>query len=104
MKKGKDFIFDIDWQGTEQVKKILKKDIVTVFIMPPSLEELEDRLRNREEKNFEFIKKRMMMAKEEINHWKDYNYILVNNEIENSFRSINQIIKIEREKRYNKFN
>ena len=102
--KGKDFIFDIDWQGTEQVKKILKKDIVTVFIMPPSLEELEDRLRNREEKNFEFIKKRMMMAKEEINHWKDYNYILVNNEIENSFRSINQIIKIEREKRYNIFN
>jgi guanylate kinase len=96
---GKDYLFDIDWQGTEQVKKIMPSDIVPVFILPPSIEHLEDRLKKREEKNKEVVEQRMKMAKGEITHWKDYKYIVVNEDIENCFKQINQIIKIERDLR-----
>jgi guanylate kinase len=97
--KGKDYLFDIDWQGTEQVKKIMPSDIVPIFILPPSIEHLEDRLKKREERNKELIQQRMKMAKGEITHWKDYKYIVVNEDIDNSFNQINQIIKIERDLR-----
>ena len=97
--KGKDYLFDIDWQGTEQVKKIMPSDIVPVFILPPSIEHLEDRLKKREERNKELIEQRMKMAKGEITHWKDYKYIVVNEDIDNCFNQINQIIKIERDLR-----
>ena len=97
--KGKDYLFDIDWQGTEQVKKILPSDIVPIFILPPSIEHLEDRLKKREERNKELIEQRMKMAKGEITHWKDYKYIVVNEDIDNCFNQINQIIKIERDLR-----
>ena len=97
--QGKDYLFDIDWQGTEQVKKIMPLDIVPVFILPPSIIDLENRLKKREEKNKELVDQRMKMAKDEINHWKDYKYIVVNKEVENCFEQINKIIKIERELR-----
>ena len=97
--KGKDYLFDIDWQGTEQVKKIMPSDIVPIFILPPSIEHLEDRLKKREERNKELIEQRMKMAKREITHWKDYKYIVVNEDIDNCFNQINQIIKIERDLR-----
>ena len=97
--KGKDYLFDIDWQGTEQVKKIMPSDIVPIFILPPSIDHLEDRLKKREERNKELIEQRMKMAKGEITHWKDYKYIVVNEDIDNCFNQINQIIKIERDLR-----
>ena len=97
--KGKDYLFDIDWQGTEQVKKIMPSDIVPIFILPPSIEHLKDRLKKREERNKELIEQRMKMAKGEITHWKDYKYIVVNEDIDNCFNQINQIIKIERDLR-----
>ena len=97
--KGNDYLFDIDWQGTEQVKKIMPSDIVPVFILPPSISHLESRLKKREEQNKELINQRMKMAKDEIKHWKDYKYIVVNKEVENCFEQINKIIKIERELR-----
>ena len=97
--QGKDYIFDIDWQGTEQVKKIMPLDIVPIFILPPSINDLENRLKKREEKNKELIDQRMKMAKDEINHWKDYKYIVVNKDVENCFEQITKIIKIERELR-----
>ena len=97
--KGKDYLFDIDWQGKEQVKKIMPSDIVPIFILPPSIEHLEDRLKKREERNKELIEQRMKMAKGEITHWKDYKYIVVNEDIDNCFNQINQIIKIERDLR-----
>jgi len=97
--KGKDYLFDIDWQGTEQVKKIMPSDIVPIFILPPSIEHLEDRLKKREERNKELIEQRMKMAKGEITHWKDYKYIVVNEDIDNCFNQINKIIKIERDLR-----
>ena len=97
--KGVDYLFDIDWQGTEQVKKLMPLDIVPIFILPPSIEHLEDRLKKREEQNQELVKQRMKMAKGEITHWKDYKYIVVNEDIENCFSQINLIIKIERDLR-----
>ncbi|CAO6131650.1 Gmk Guanylate kinase [Candidatus Pelagibacterales bacterium] len=97
--KGNDYLFDIDWQGTEQVKKIMPSDIVPVFILPPSIGDLESRLKKREEQNKELINQRMKMAKDEIKHWKDYKYIVVNKDVENCFEQINKIIKIERELR-----
>jgi guanylate kinase len=101
--QGKDYLFDIDWQGTEQVKQIMPLDIVPVFILPPSINDLEKRLKKREEKNKELVDQRMKMAKDEINHWKDYKYIVVNKEVENCFEQITKIIRIERELR-SKFN
>ena len=97
--KGIDYLFDIDWQGTEQVKKIMPSDIVSVFILPPSIDDLESRLIKREEKNKELINQRMKMAKDEIKHWKDYKYIVVNKDVEKCFEQITKIIKIERELR-----
>lgn len=97
--KGIDYLFDIDWQGTEQVKKIMPLDIVSVFILPPSIYDLESRLKKREEKNKKLINQRMKMAKDEIKHWKDYKYIVVNKDVENCFDQITKIIKIERELR-----
>lgn len=97
--KGIDYLFDIDWQGTEQVKKIMPADIVSVFILPPSINDLESRLKKRDEKNKELINQRMKMAKDEIKHWKDYKYIVVNKDVENCFEQITKIIKIERELR-----
>ena len=97
--KGIDYLFDIDWQGTEQVKKIMPADIVSVFILPPSIDDLESRLKKREEQNKQLINQRMKMAKDEIKHWKDYKYIVVNKDVENCFEQITKIIKIERELR-----
>ena len=97
--QGKDYLFDIDWQGTEQVKNIMPLDIVPIFILPPSINDLENRLKKREEKNKELIDQRMKMAKDEINHWKDYKYIVVNKVVENCFEQITKIVKIERELR-----
>jgi guanylate kinase len=97
--KGIDYLFDIDWQGTKQVKKIMPSDIVSVFILPPSIDDLESRLKKREEQNKELINQRMKMAKDEIKHWKDYKYIVVNKDVENCFEQITEIIKIERELR-----
>jgi guanylate kinase len=74
-------------------------DIVPIFILPPSINDLENRLKKREEKNKELIDQRMKMAKDEINHWKDYKYIVVNKDVENCFEQITKIVKIERELR-----
>jgi guanylate kinase len=93
---GKDYLFDIDWQGAEQVKKVMPKDIVPVFILPPSINDLESRLKKREEKNIDIINLRMKMAKHEITHWKDYKYIVVNKDVDHCLEQINGIIKIER--------
>jgi guanylate kinase len=74
-------------------------DIVPIFILPPSINDLENRLKKREEKNKELIDQRMKMAKDEINHWKDYEYIVVNKDVENCFEQITKIVQIERKLR-----
>ena len=93
IKLGKNILLDIDWQGARQVKKKLPGDNITIFILPPSILELKRRLKKREHDN-SFINKRMSKAKREINHWNEYDYVLVNDNINECVNKIVDIIRI----------
>ena len=92
---GRDVLLDIDWQGTQQLKQV-DPDIVRVFILPPSMEELERRLRNRRTDNDEVIRRRMDRAATEISHWAEYDYVLINNDAEKCAELVLNILKAER--------
>ena len=91
IRQNKKIILDIDWQGARQIKKQLPKTTTTIFILPPSLEELKKRLTKRES-NKEFIKLRMSKAKKEITHWKEYDYVVVNKNLNKCVKEIVSII------------
>lgn len=91
LKKGKNILFDIDWQGARQIKKKFTKDLISIFILPPSLKELKRRLSKRE-KSKTFINKRMSKAKREIMHWGEYDYAVVNDNLKNCLSKIQNII------------
>ncbi len=93
---GKDVLFDIDWQGTEQLKKKCKKDVVSIFILPPTMQELESRLRNRGQDKEEVIQNRMSKASNEISHWDSYDYILINKDLDETIEKVHNILKAER--------
>lgn len=93
---GKDVLFDIDWQGTQQLYQESGNDVVRVFILPPSIKELEARLRHRGTDSDIVIEDRMARAKSEIGHWDGYDYVLINDDIENCFRKIQHILAAER--------
>ena len=97
---GKDVLFDIDWQGTQQLKKsALAPDVVTVFVLPPSAAELKARLERRAEDPPEVIRRRLENAAEEIPHWDEYDYVLVNRDLDKSFLRLRSILQAERLKR-----
>jgi guanylate kinase len=96
---GRDVLFDIDWQGTQQLYQEAGPDVVRVFILPPSIQELERRLRSRNTDSDDVIADRMARAKSEIGHWDSYDYVLVNDDIENCFAQVQQILTAERLKR-----
>lgn len=96
---GRDVIFDIDWQGTRQLSRVAKEDIVSVFILPPSWEELERRLRSRGQDTEESITKRLAKAADEIAHFDEYHYVIVNNALEDSIAKVQDILNAERTKR-----
>jgi guanylate kinase len=97
---GKDVLFDIDWQGTLQLKKsALARDVVTVFVLPPSAEELKARLERRAEDPADVIARRLRNAAEEIPHWNEYDYVLVNSDLNKSFMRLRSILQAERLKR-----
>lgn len=98
---GKDMIFNIEWQGAKQIKDIMLKKVVSIFILPPSLFELEQRLRNRKTDNEETIIRRLLSAKEEITHYNNYKYVVINNDFEECLDEIKSIVKAERLKRTN---
>ena len=98
--KGIDVIVDIDWQGTRQIAKELPKDIVKVFILPPSMKELENRLGNRASENKENFNKRMSEAKKEISHYKEYDFVIVNNDLQIAVDQIKLILFSERLRRH----
>ena len=98
--KGIDVIVDIDWQGTRQIAKELPKDIVKVFILPPSMKELENRLGNRASENKENFNKRMSEAKKEISHYKEYDFVIVNNDLQIAIDQIKLILFSERLRRH----
>ena len=96
--KGKNIVFDIDWQGTRQIKnKNLKYKVLTIFILPPSKSELLKRLLKREKKNMKTVKKRMKEFKKDLLKWKEYDYVVINDKLNQCYRKIMQIIKKENE-------
>ena len=96
LSKGKDVLFDIDWQGTKQLKKIKNLSLVTFFILPPNLKVLRERLLNRHQGQENLIEKRMDKFNEEMSHWDEYNYIVVNDNLDECYSSILNIIKHEK--------
>ena len=97
---GKDVLFDIDWQGTQQLMNESKNDLVKVFVLPPSVEELERRLKERKQDDDEIIQKRMLRASDEMSHYAEYDYILVNDDFNETIESIMAILYAERLKRH----
>ena len=95
---GRDVLFDIDWQGAQQLYQ-QEGDVVRVFILPPSIEELERRLRSRNTDNEAVIRDRMQRAASEISHWDGYDYVLINDEVEGCFAQVHKILQVERLKR-----
>jgi guanylate kinase len=96
---GRDVLFDIDWQGTQQLMENARNDLVTVFILPPSTRELERRLRARAQDPDDVVAKRMSHAPDEMSHWPEYDYVIVNHEIAASVASVQAILTAERLKR-----
>lgn len=96
---GQDVLFDIDWQGTQQLYQEAGNDVVRVFILPPSIEELESRLRSRGTDSDMVINDRMARAKSEIGHWDGYDYVLVNDDIDTCFAKVQSILAAERLRR-----
>ncbi|GJE73634.1 guanylate kinase [Methylorubrum suomiense] len=97
--QGRDMIFDIDYQGTRQVRQRLQEDVVTVFILPPSFSELRQRLERRAEDSPETIERRLANARNEMQRWSEYDYVIVNDDLDESFRSLQAILTAERLKR-----
>ena len=96
---GQHVLFDIDWQGTQQLREKAGKDVVSVFILPPSVADLEKRLHTRAQDSDEVIRGRMSRASHELSHWAEYDYIVVNHSIEEAFAEVQSILKAERLKR-----
>jgi len=99
LKAGRDVLFDIDWQGAQQLKQNAPKDMVSIFILPPSVDELERRLRARAQDSEDVIKRRMAGAANEISHWAEYDYVVINEDMETALAEIRAIVTAERLKR-----
>ena len=99
LKEGRDFLFDIDWQGTQQLKQKDEQDVVTVFILPPTLEALRQRLEGRGTDSEDVIDRRMDRARAEISHWAEYDYVVINDDVDACFVKVREILHAERMKR-----
>ena len=97
--QGKDLLFDIDWQGAQQLREKMGEDVVSVFILPPSKKELEKRLKNRGQDSDLVVKNRMNEASSEITHWAEYDYLIINDNLDQSVSDVLSILKAERMKR-----
>jgi guanylate kinase len=99
LKEGQDFLFDIDWQGTQQLYQKDQQDVVRVFILPPSIDELHRRLQGRATDSAEVINARMERARAEISHWDGYDYVIINDDVDVCFEKVRAILEAERMKR-----
>ena len=97
--EGRDVLFDIDWQGAQQVAEKAREDLVSVFILPPSTEELERRLHTRAQDSDDVVRARMAKAADEMSHWAEYDYIVVNEDVEASVAAVRSILEAERLRR-----
>ena len=99
LQAGRDVLFDIDWQGTQQLAQAMEEDLVRIFILPPSAEELRDRLIGRAQDSASTVAKRMARAADEISHWPEYDYVIVNDNLDVASAEIEAIIRAERLRR-----
>lgn len=103
LRNGNEILFDIDWQGARQIKeKFDQSSIVSIFILPPSLSELERRLRNRAQDHDKIVQERMQKARDEISHYNEYDYVLINDDLNNTYQKIRAIIEAKRVERLSK--
>ncbi len=99
MGEGRDMLFDIDWQGAQQLQEKMAGDVVSIFILPPSMAELQSRLHRRAEDSEEVIATRLANSRAEIEHWREYDYIVVNDDLDRAFSSVRAIVEAERLRR-----
>jgi len=99
MAEGRDMLFDIDWQGAQQLQDKMPADVVSIFVLPPTMEELQSRLNRRAEDSAEVIATRLKNAREEIAHWREYDYVVVNDDLDRAFSSVRAIVEAERLRR-----
>jgi guanylate kinase len=99
MAEGRDMLFDIDWQGAKQLKEKMRGDIVSVFILPPSMAELKARLKRRAEDQEQVIETRLKNARSEIEHWTEYDFVVVNDDLDRAFSEVRSIVSAERLRR-----
>ena len=99
MAEGRDMLFDIDWQGAQQLQDKMSADVVSVFILPPTMTELQSRLHRRAEDSEAVIATRLNNSRSEIEHWREYDYVLINEDLNTAFDSVQSIVKAERLRR-----
>ena len=99
MSEGRDMLFDIDWQGAQQLQERMPADVVSIFILPPSMEELKSRLQRRAEDAADEIAKRLANARDEIEHWREYDYVVVNDDLDRAYGEVRAIVTAERLRR-----
>lgn len=99
MAEGRDMLFDIDWQGALQLQEKMPADVVSIFILPPSMAELRTRLQRRAEDSAEVIERRLENARSEIEHWREYDYVIVNDDLDRAYASVLSIVQAERLRR-----
>jgi guanylate kinase len=96
---GRDVLFDVDWQGTQQLREKAPNDLVSIFVLPPSIPELERRLHQRAQDDYETIHRRMAKAADEMSHWAEYDYVVINRELDQTFSDVSAILGAERLRR-----
>ena len=100
MREGRDTVFDIDWQGGQQIRNsALGRDVVSIFVLPPSIAELDRRLNDRAQDSAEVIAGRMAKSRDEISHWAEYDYVLINDDLKATFAQLQTILQTERMRR-----
>ena len=99
LEAGKDVLFDIDWQGTQQLKMQAREDLASIFVIPPSKLELERRLRIRAQDSEEVVRQRMSKASDELSHWAEYDYLVLNDDIQHAQGKLEEILRVERSRR-----
>jgi guanylate kinase len=99
MGEGRDMLFDIDWQGAQQLQEKMAADVVSIFVLPPTMTELQSRLHRRAEDSEEVIATRLANSRAEIGHWREYDYVIVNDDLNAAFDAVQSIVKAERLRR-----
>ncbi|MCQ1573052.1 guanylate kinase [Neorhizobium galegae] len=99
MSEGRDMLFDIDWQGARQLQEKMAADVVSIFVLPPTMTELQSRLHRRAEDSEEVIRTRLLNSRSEIEHWREYDYVIVNDDLDEAFGHVSCIVNAERIRR-----